>query len=211
MSRLREQLRRVALAFADQLYEVLRAESSCDVPTELGGASTAARARPRPAKSRSARRTGTPSPEALEQVIVYVVEHPGTKPKAIIDDLGLRRPAVFAALNAACEMGALVKSGAWRNVTYYPAGYAPDTKRPAAASPSRARSVASGSDLDEQVVAFIAAHPGCSRADLLVEFPVSLPVLRRALESARLAKRIRMEGTRRTARYEPVLVATSSR
>lgn len=209
---MRQQLRRAAQDFADHLYDLLHAGILAELRREHSSPRRAVRGAPRQRAPKRERTYSKPSLEALERVIVYVVEHPGTKPKAIIEDTGLGRPAVFAALNAACEMGALVKHGSWRHVTYAPAGDGSAAAAKAATAPkSKSRKIPTDPQLDELVVSFIAAHPGCSRADLLVEFPVSLPVLRRALESARVAKRIRMEGTRRTARYEPVLVATSPR
>lgn len=207
---MRQQLRRAAQEFADQLYDLL---VLAEPRKERSSPPRAVRAAARTSKPQKPRTYGKPSPQALERVIVYVVEHPGTKPKTIIEDTGMRRPVVFAALNAACEMGALVKHGAWRHVTYYAAGHPSPTTNEARAKTTRSKSQSRRTPTDprlgEQVVAFIAAHPGCTRADLLVAFPVSLQALRRALESARASRRIRMEGTRRTARYSSTELATS--
>jgi hypothetical protein len=208
---MRQQLRRAAQEFADHLYDLLHAGLLAELRRERPSPPRVARASSRGSASKRERTYGKPSPQALERVIVYVVEHPGAKPKAIIEDTGLHRPVVFAALQAACEMGALVKHGAWRHVAYSAAGVAmPSTAFIAQpkASRSRPRCATAGPHLGEQVVAFIDAHPGCSRADLLAAFPVTLQVLRRALESARAGRRIRMEGTRRTARYSVIEPST---
>jgi hypothetical protein len=210
---MRQQLRRAAQEFADHLYDLLHAGLLAELRREHPSPPRVARGSARGSTPKPERTYGKPSPQALERVIVYVVEHPGTKPKAIIEDTGMRRPAVFAALNAACEMGALVKHGSWRHVTYSPAGHGPvsTTSVARAKSPkSKSRRMPTDPHLGEQVVAFIAAHPGCTRADLLAAFPVTLQALRRALEAARAGRRIRMEGTRRTARYSQTDVATST-
>jgi hypothetical protein len=210
VNNVRQQLRRAAQDFADQVYEALRADILADLRREL--ALDAARrrdAQPKPPVRLSrAQRSSSTTP--LERVLIYVTEHPGTAPKAIIEATGMGRPAVFAALASACSMGALVKEGTWRNVTYSPAGHMA-TEEPAVDAgttlkPRRSRIGAA--DIVGDVVAWIAAHPGCRRSELTTAFPVTSGVLRRALDVARHQRRIEMEGTRASAHYFAVHAPT---
>lgn len=195
MSRLRSQLRRAARDFADTLYETLRADLARELRRELPARS---RSRPLPPRTTRPQRTTALRAEAFERVLMYVTEHPGTKPKAIIDETGLRRPVVFQALAHGCELGALTKTGEWRNVTYAPA-----CAEATSSEPRRKfqRSRIRAADVRAQVVAWIADHPGVTRGELQAAFDVTPGVLRAALELARNAGVLRMEGTRGRARY----------
>lgn len=129
---------------------------------------------------------------------MYVTEHPGTTPKTIIDATGLRRPVVFQALAHGCELGAITKTGAWRNVTYAPA-LAESAPEPARRKYERSR--VGAADVYADVIAWVAERPGSTRGDLSTAFDVTPGVLRAALELARDAGALRMEGTRGRARY----------
>jgi len=200
VSRVRQQLRRAARDFADKIYDTLRTDLVRELRREF--ASKPARAAPAARPPRRRPSPSAPAAAAFERVLVYVTEHPGTSPKAIIDETGLRRPVVFQALAEGCESGALSKAGRWRNVTYSPAGHTPsDSEVAAAPKPKYRRSRIGAADIVEDVVAWIETHPGCCRSELTKAFPVTSGVLRRALDVAKEQHHIRMEGTRASARY----------
>ncbi len=192
MSRVRQQLRRAARDFADKIYDTLRTDLVRELRREF--ASKPARAAPTARPPRRRPSPTAPAAAAFERVLVYVTEHPGTSPKAIIDETGLRRPVVFQALAEGCESGALSKAGRWRNVTS-------DGEVAVVPKPKYRRSRIGAADIVEDVVAWIETHPGCRRSELTPAFPVTSGVLRRALDVAKEQHHIRMEGTRASARY----------
>jgi hypothetical protein len=192
VSRVRQQLRRAARDFADKIYDTLRTDLVRELRREF--ASKPARAAPTARPPRRRPSPTAPAAAAFERVLVYVTEHPGTSPKAIIDETGLRRPVVFQALAEGCESGALSKAGRWRNVTS-------DGEVAVVPKPKYRRSRIGAADIVEDVVAWIETHPGCRRSELTPAFPVTSGVLRRALDVAKEQHHIRMEGTRASARY----------
>jgi hypothetical protein len=210
VSRVRQQLRRAARDFADKIYDTLRTDLVRELRREF--ASKPARAAPTARPPRRRPSPTAPAAAAFERVLVYVTEHPGTSPKAIIDETGLRRPVVFQALAEGCESGALSKAGRWRNVTYSPAGYTPSDGAVvgAAPKPKYRRSRVGAADIVEDVVAWISMHHGCRRSELTTAFPVTSGVLRRALDVAKEQRLIRMEGTRASARYFALGASRSS-
>ena len=84
-----------------------------------------------------------------------------------------------------------------------PAGHTPSDGAVVgpAPKPKYRRSRIGAADIVEDVVAWIERHPGCRRSELTPAFPVTSGVLRRALDVAKEQHRIRMEGTRASARY----------
>jgi hypothetical protein len=210
VSRVRQQLRRAARDFADKIYETLRTDFVRELRRELASKPSRAASATRPPRRRSSP-TATAA-ASFERVLVYVTEHPGTSPKAIIDETGLRRPVVFQALAEGCESGALSKAGRWRNVTYAPAGYTSSEGGVvgAAPKPKYRRSRVGAADIVEDVVAWISMHDGCRRSELTTAFPVTSGVLRRALDVTKEQGRIRMEGTRASARYFALGASRSS-
>jgi hypothetical protein len=210
VSSVRQQLRRAAQDFAEQVYNLLRADLLADLRRELA-ADAARRVVPPKPQRRRQHAPRQPSATPLERVLIYVAEHPCTKPKAIIEATGMGRPAVFAALASACATGALVKEGSWRNVTYSPAGHTPSNAEVTAVpKPKYRRSRVGAADIVEDVVAWISMHRGCRRSELTTAFPVTSGVLRRALDVAKEQGRIRMEGTRASARYFALGASRSS-
>ncbi len=86
MNGLRQQLRRAAQDFADNLYELLLG----GLPRELGAARFEATPRSRPrSTSRTTQRRRPHSDASLERVPVYVTEHPGARPKDIAEGTGV--------------------------------------------------------------------------------------------------------------------------
>jgi hypothetical protein len=201
VSKLRQHLQRAARAFADELFEAIQAEFRGAPRQPPPDTPRSHPQRPAPALKPKRRRPGSSSTD-LERVLVYVTEHPGTAPKSIIEATGIHRPSVFAALRDACTMGALVKHGEWRHVTYAPAGHARAVAAPPVA-PRRKyqRTAVHAADICEEVVAWVAAHPGCVWSEIAPAFRGAEGSLRAALGLARANRRVRMEGTRRTARY----------
>lgn len=187
MASMRQRLRRAAKDFADALFELLHSRARA--------APNGTRERSSPTRRRAARG------DSHERVLIYVTEHPGCAPKAIAEATKLARPTVQAALARACSEGALVKTGRVRSVAYAPAGTSAGASKRRAPRTGARRSPIGAADALEPVVAWIEAHPGCGRGALSEAFDLTIGVLRGALDLARADGRIRMEGTRRSARY----------
>lgn len=187
MASMRQRLRRAAKDFADALFELLHSRAPA-APSRVRKLSS-------PTRRRATRG------DSLERVLTYVTEHPGCAPKAIAQATKLARPTVQAALARACSEGALVKTGRVRSVAYAPAGRSGGTSTRRTRGSGARRSTIGAADALEPVVAWIEAHPGCGRGALSEAFDLTIGVLRGALDLARADGRIRMEGTRRSARY----------
>jgi hypothetical protein len=194
VSRLRQQLRQAAQAFADSIHDIFTEHLGAGAtPPEVEPAPHSAPRRGRPPRSLSG------SANALERVLMYVTEHGEVSPKAIAEATGISRSAVGRALVDACSLGALVRRGSGPAITYAVGLGEPEP--PARARKQKRPPRGSAADVYEAVIAYVVGHPGCTRAELAGAFPVTLPVLRAALDRARAERRVRMDGARRTARY----------
>jgi hypothetical protein len=141
-----------------------------------------------------------PASRVFDRVVAFVLAHPeGCAPRDMAE-LGASRTALFRALSEASTRGLVRKTGEAPLVTYFPPGAAPPAKapaRPAATSDLR------GESLVEAVVAFVAAHPACRFKELEAATGASKGRLSLAIQEARTAGSIRLEGVKIKSRYFP--------
>jgi hypothetical protein len=248
---LREKLRAAAVAFADDLFEIVRAhlleEVAAHGATHPVEERRRAPGRPRPAPIRDGaaidprkpggrrrhedlpqtpevpndtleagepRGRGRPSEQdtLTANVVEFLRRNPGARSKAIRDATGAARTTLHRMMAAAIESGLIrAEGGGYFLATPSGGGErqrppAPRGKRtvPVPAVPRAPRGTPGHEDLAARVTAFVRTHAGCRYSQIAADLSRTESVVRTAIKESRARGEIRMEGTKRSARYYPV-------
>jgi hypothetical protein len=198
VSLVQQKLRRAARECADKIYKEFREELLAEIRRATSYKSAILQAnQPRDDAGRRGR-----APTVFERVVLYLTEHPASTPKQILIDAKIGRSALYRTFAEGFALGVLARARTGGKTRYWVVGHESATSAPEAdRAPPRSAAAVRPSPLREDVVAWIAAHPGCAKPDLMAAFPIPFGLLRRALEDARLERRIAMKGARSTARY----------